>query len=488
MRVLVFDDDPAIGRLLVKTATMSGLDAVAVTTANAFAEQLQSAPPQVILLDLQLGATDGVEQLRWLADRQYAGTLVLMSGFDARVLCTARALGQTLGLKIEDAMLKPLRVAELEQIFERLRAADRPPTIERLREAIANDEMGLDFQPIVTRNPKVVRKMEALVRWDHPVIGRILPDQFLPVAEHDAATIDALTDWVVGAIVDAYQVLNELGINVSLAMNVSGRSLGDLTLPDRIEQRLRAGGMPPEHLIIEITEGVAYENPSRMMGTLSRLRLKGIRVSIDDFGTGYSSLKVLLQMPFSGIKIDRSFVSEMTSRRDARVIVKSIIDLAANMEIACVAEGVETEEAADLLEQLGVRDLQGYFIARPMPVEDVAAWMAKWTEVGPATPRGQDRGASHEPAKAHDDEKADAPSAPSAAATGSDAVRLPPRQLEVMQLLAEGCSVKEIARRLNLGIGTVKVHLSLAYSALGAHNRIEAIRRAGAAILRPRSE
>jgi EAL domain-containing protein (putative c-di-GMP-specific phosphodiesterase class I) len=386
MRVLVFDDDAAVGRLVARIATLSGMEAMAVTDAEAFEQRLQSDPPQLVVLDLQLAGTDGVEQLRLLAARQYTGALVLMSGFDARVLATARAVGQSLGLKVESVLEKPLRVADVEQVFERLRRVDQTLSAERLREAIADAELRLDFQPIVTRHPRALQKLEALVRWHHPVTGRIPPDAFLPAAEGDRATIDALTEWVVGAAVKVYQMLAELGISVPLAVNISTQNLHDLTLPDRLERCLRIGGMPARHLCLEITESAAFEDTARTMEILSRLRLKGMALSIDDFGTGYSSLKMLRQMPFTEIKIDRSFVTDVTTSRDSRAIVKSIIDLAGNMDMGCVAEGVETEATAALLEQLGVCNLQGYLIAKPMPAEAIAAWLATWTQSGSGTP------------------------------------------------------------------------------------------------------
>jgi len=380
MRVLAFDDDPAVGRLVVRVATMSGMQAIAVTDAEAFDQTLRTNPPHLVLLDLQLGDTDGVEQLRLLADQNYTGALVLMSGFDARVLGTARALGQSLGLTVEAVLEKPLRVVDLEQLLERVRSTSQPVSIERLLRAIADDELVLEFQPVVSRGPNVLKKLEALVRWDHPVMGRLPPGAFLPLAEGDTLSIDALTGWVVGAALDAYQGLAALGISVPLAVNISAGNLHDLTLPDRLEQRLRAGAMPARHLCLEITESVAFKNAARTMDILSRVRLKGMQLSLDDFGTGYSSLKMLRQMPFTEIKIDQSFVFDATTSRDARAIVKSIIDLAGNMDMACVAEGVETEDTAALLEQLGVRDLQGYLIARPMPVSAVPAWLASWTQ------------------------------------------------------------------------------------------------------------
>src|SRR6185312_16209557 len=143
------------------------------------------------------------------------------------------------------------------------------------------------------------------------------------------------------------------------------------------------------HLCLEITETAAFKDATRTMDILSRTRLKGVQLSIDDFGTGYSSLKLLRQMPFTEIKIDQSFIKDLTTSEDARVIVKAIIDLAANMKMGCVAEGVESDEAAELLEQLGACHLQGYLIAKPMPVEAIAGWLTIWTQSDPATSRGE---------------------------------------------------------------------------------------------------
>jgi EAL domain-containing protein (putative c-di-GMP-specific phosphodiesterase class I)/DNA-binding CsgD family transcriptional regulator len=478
-RVLVFDDDPAIGRMVVRVANMTGLDATAVADAASFEQILQQHVPQIVVLDLQLGATDGVEQLRLLATWKYTGVLILMSGHGARVLTTVRALGHSLGLNVECILEKPLRVADLERVFARLMVTPESLSAERLMAAITNDELTLEFQPVVSRKPKILKKLEALVRWEHPSAGLILPDAFLPVAESNQTIIDALTEWLVGAAIDAYLVLAELDVQVPIAINISTGNLHDLTLPDRVEQRLRGGGMPMEHLCLEITESAAFQDATVTMDILSRLRLKGMALSIDDFGTGYSSLKLLRQMPFSEIKIDRSFVSDLTTSRDARAITKSIIDLAANMEMVCVAEGVETEEIAACLEQLGACDMQGYLIARPMPVEAVPAWLNIWLQAGTVSSLGgTNRSTLDSTTRSAQKSPSDLEDARSPTKRQSDAVRLSPRQIEVMRQLSNGRSVKEIARHLNLGVGTVKVHLSLAYSTLGAHNRTEAIRRA----------
>jgi EAL domain-containing protein (putative c-di-GMP-specific phosphodiesterase class I)/DNA-binding CsgD family transcriptional regulator len=377
-------------------------------------------------------------------------------------------LGESLGLKLVSVLEKPLKVAELEAVFERLQAAGQPMSAERLLEGITNDELSLDFQPIVTRDPKTILKLEALARWDHPVMGRIAPGEFLPVGEGDAAIMDVLTDWAVSSVVEAYQVLAELGVRVPLSVNVSPHNLYDLTFPDRIEQRMRAGGMPAHLLCLEITESDAFKDTTRSTDILTRVRLKGMQISIDDFGTGYSSLKMLRLMPNSEIKIDQLFVGNLTTSRDSRAIVKSIINLASSMEMSCVAEGVETEETAEQLEQLGACSIQGFLIAPPMPVEAVPAWLAIWSKCGgTAAPKPE--------AADSEVDVLQAPLTTRIAVKGKSGERLSPRQLDVIRLLSVGLSVKEIARELKLGAGTVKVHLSLAYSALGARNRIEAV-------------
>jgi EAL domain-containing protein (putative c-di-GMP-specific phosphodiesterase class I)/ActR/RegA family two-component response regulator len=377
-QLLVFDHDAATGRLVVRLASLCGLTAKAVTDTPAFEQSLMEGLPQIVALDLQLGGTDAVEQLRYLASQRFAGAVIIMSGFDGRVLEATASVGRNLGLNMAAALTKPIDVAALEVVLERLRAIPRPISADSLLDAIGNNELTLEFQPIVSRRPNTLKKLEALVRWNHPALGLVAPGDFLPVAEADKDVIDALTDWVIGAAVRAWKVLLDLGVSTPIAVNVSPLNLHDLAFPDRIAKKMAAAGMPAEHLCLEITETAASSDPARMMDVLTRVRLKGMRLAIDDFGTGYSSLKALRQLPFSEIKIDQSFVSDMTTSSDSRAIVKAIVDLARNMEMAAVAEGVDTEMKARLLEEMNVDALQGFLIARSMPVEQLPMWLTAW--------------------------------------------------------------------------------------------------------------
>lgn len=486
MRLLVFDDDPAIVRLVSRVATQAGIEPVAVTDAVTFRQRLGDMPPQAILLDLQLGTTDGIEQLRLLAEQQYAGALIVMSGFDDRVLSGTAELARSLGLDLVATLTKPIAIDALEEVLRPLHSAWDLLSPANLMAAIQADELSIDLQPIVTRHPRTLQKLEALVRWDHPVLGRIPPAKFLPAAEADRALIDTLTNWVISAAIDAHHALRALGVTVPISVNMSAQNLNDLTFPDRLAQRLHDAGVPPAHLCLELTEAAASRDTARMMDILTRVRLKGMQLAIDDFGTGFSSLRALRQLPFSTIKIDRMFVADMVTSRDSRVIVKSIIDLAANMEMDAIAEGVETEEAAQLLEQMNVTALQGFLIARPMSVEAIPGWLAVWTpnretKAGSRTTRCLPM--AQQPDAACPPETPAVATAPPVTlpVSAADSIGLTPRQLEVMRLLAEGYSIKEIARRMELGVGTVKVHLSRAYSTLGARNKVEAVMRAGLA-------
>jgi EAL domain-containing protein (putative c-di-GMP-specific phosphodiesterase class I)/ActR/RegA family two-component response regulator len=383
MRLLVFDDDEALGRLVARVADIAGLQATAVSEAEPFRQALRTEKPDVVVLDLQLGPTDGVEQVRYLADQDYRGSLVLMSGFDARVLETAGALARGLRLSVEAVLQKPVHVQELEQLLRKLRL--RQPTPDSLRAAIVHGQLVLEFQPVVTRQPRRLRLLESLVRWDHPELGRLNPAEFVAMAESDPAAIDALTDWVLQHAIAAWARLESAGVRVPFAVNVSSHNLLDQSLPDRVDGWLRQAGMPAEMLCLEVTEGAAFNDPNLTMAVLSRLRLKGVQVALDDFGTGYASLRLLRQMPFGVIKIDQSFVQDMLESRDSDTIVKCIVDLARNMDMESIAEGVESEAVALRLEQMQVSALQGHLIAPAMPVERVADWLRAWTAAERAT-------------------------------------------------------------------------------------------------------
>ncbi len=378
MYALILDDDPSIGRVMCRVAQAAGLSALSVTDAAAFQTRCRLAPPDAILLDLQIGDDDGIAQLRFLAAQHYSRPVILVSGFDRRVLAAAERLGRDLGLDIIASLVKPFRAEELTALFERLMRRPDVPTIEQLRDAIGTDQLVLEYQPIVEPAHRQLAQLEALVRWHHPIRGVLGPEQFVALAEQDSAVIDALTDWVLARAARDYCEFRDNGIETRMAINVSGANLASLDFPDRVQSILRDANIPHHLFSLELTESVALHHPTINVDVLARLRLKGSGLAIDDFGTGFSSFKLLRQLPFTTIKVDRSFVTNLAGSRDAQAIVKSIADLARNMELECIAEGVENQESAALLGDFGISRLQGFLYAAPKPVQELVAWQRLW--------------------------------------------------------------------------------------------------------------
>ena len=476
-RVLVFDDDAAVGRLAVRVATMSGMDAMAVTDATAFAQRLRIEPPQVVLLDLQLGETDGVEQLRLLAERQYGGILVLMSGFDARVLGTARALGQSLGLKVEAVLQKPLRVGELEAVLRRVQTVGQSPSAERLLTAIANDELVLEFQPVVSRKPKLLKKLEALVRWEHPTAGRVSPAEFLPMAESNT---------------DHHRCADRLG---------GGRRGGGLPGAGRVGRQRASGG---EHVHAEPARpdraGPAGATPAgrRHAGAASvpgDHRERGVQGCLAHHGyfeQGAAEGDAAFDRRFrDGVFVAEGAAADAVLGDQDRPVVRvrrdDVAGFAGDREVdhgprRQHGDGLRRRGRGDrgdrrpagdagVLRHPGVPDCPadaGGGGARL--AGDLAAERRGRTGPCPGSGAGVGSGGGEAALAAGDARGAGAPQEPAAAP-----VRLSPTQIEAMQLLAEGCSVKDIAHRLDIGVGTAKVHLSLAYAALGARNGAEAL-------------
>ena len=392
MQLIVLDDDEAIADYLASVAIGCGWRVHPVLQQDAFQHLVITSPPDAIMLDLQLADSDGVEQLHFLHAKRYRGSIVLMSGFDARVLSSAQQIGHSLGLNIVAVLEKPVplrRVREVLADIAQAPASNAPDTLEQCPAAavISTDEvahaieagrMELHLQPIVGAASREVKRAEALIRWRDPARGLVGPDQFIPIAEQDSDLIDRLTMWVAETSVAHYRRLAALGAGIQICINVSGRNLCSQDFPDRMASLLERHAVPQGALGLEITESVAIHDLDATASVLTRLRLKGFPVAIDDFGTGHSSLTALRRMPFSAIKIDKSFVGDLETSKDSLTIVRSVIQLARDMQLTSVAEGVDSADAARLLTDLGIDGLQGYYFSEPLPFNGFASWLKDW--------------------------------------------------------------------------------------------------------------
>ncbi|MDP3584547.1 MAG: EAL domain-containing protein [Thiobacillus sp.] len=243
-----------------------------------------------------------------------------------------------------------------------------------LREAILSNQLCLYYQPQINHRSQRVVGLEALIRWHHPQRGFLGPDSFIPLAE-EAGLIGPLTQWVLKTALKQLAVLRREGHALTMAVNLSARNLHDMSLPGSVEALLAECGVPPEHLTLEITESAVMSNPSDGLTILTALDRMGVTLSIDDFGTGYSSLAYLKRLPVDELKIDKSFVMDMEANDNDAVIVRSTIDLAHNLGLKVVAEGVESRDAWDTLSILGCDTSQGFFMGRPMPVDKLQTWL-----------------------------------------------------------------------------------------------------------------
>ncbi|WP_426167997.1 putative bifunctional diguanylate cyclase/phosphodiesterase [Pseudoduganella sp. R-34] len=235
-----------------------------------------------------------------------------------------------------------------------------------LKEALENGELFLHYQPQVCAVTERVLGMEALIRWQHPELGLVMPDKFIPLAEA-TGTIAAIGAWVIESACQQLQNWRALGFgDVRMAVNLSAQQLLLSDLGDNVQAALRRAGLMGEDLELEITESVLMQDPQRSIEKLESLRRLGVRLSIDDFGTGYSSLGYLKMLPVHSFKLDRSFVRDIgTSEKDLEICATAV-GLARNLGLEIVAEGVEDAVQADQLRQLGCNLLQGYYFARPL--------------------------------------------------------------------------------------------------------------------------
>jgi diguanylate cyclase (GGDEF)-like protein len=237
------------------------------------------------------------------------------------------------------------------------------------------DQLMLYYQPKISLDVNQVCGVEALVRWNHPTRGMVPPAEFIPVAE-TTGLINRLTDHVLRLAVAQGRAWLDAGTAVPIAVNLSPRCLLDATLLERVRALLVEHGLPAEMLRLEVTETAVMANPALAMATLTGLHELGIRLSIDDYGTGYSSMAYLRRLPVDELKVDRSFVLNMTENDNDAILVRSAIDLGHNLGLTVVAEGVEAAEHVAALQGLSCDIAQGFHYARPMPADDLREWIA----------------------------------------------------------------------------------------------------------------
>jgi EAL domain-containing protein (putative c-di-GMP-specific phosphodiesterase class I) len=366
-RLLIVDDQPDILEFVSTVADSVGFKCACADNAAKFRQLLRDFDPTLLILDLQMPDVDGIELIRELALAGTKARVLISSGMDPRVLTSAEQLGLAHGLAMIGTLQKPIMLADLEALLGKQLQAPQEPREDELRRAIDRGQLVAHYQPQVSleNGGLTVVSVESLVRWQHPDLGLIYPDRFISLAER-TGLIGALTDFVLQEGIRQLGSWHQLGIDLGLAVNLSPQLVRDLDFPDRLADITAAHGVRNSALTIEITETAALEDPARTRDILTRLRVKNFGLSLDDFGTGYSSLTQLYQMPFNELKVDRSLGMELHRSREARAIVRSLVDLAHNLGLTVCTEGVEQSAALDFLREARCDRAQGYYIGRPM--------------------------------------------------------------------------------------------------------------------------
>jgi EAL domain-containing protein (putative c-di-GMP-specific phosphodiesterase class I) len=286
----------------------------------------------------------------------------------------AMRLGHERGLMMSGVLPKPIRIEKLREMLNGFRKISKEQLSADLAEALASDELFLEYQPKFDCTLRKYTGVEALVRWHHNSHGVIRPDEFIALAE-ETGLIHKLTDHVVANAARQAAQWHSENLLLEVAVNISAHDVEDLNLPERLYQHCKEARLDPDAIILELTETGAMRQAVQMMDVLTRLRIKGFRLSIDDFGTGYSSLVQLERLPFSELKIDQSFVAHMLENSSCRVIAGIVTDLARKLGLKSVAEGVEDYPTLVALAEMGCDMAQGFYLSRPLPGDQVVPFV-----------------------------------------------------------------------------------------------------------------
>lgn len=388
LNVLLVDDNAFARSVGTRALRSAGIRSIMeATSAREALECLGRSVPAVDVLfcDLMMPDVDGIEMIRHLASMGAPPSIVFVSGADAVLLVAAETTARARGLRVIGAIEKPLTPNAIRQALARL--GEKPAfggsrtaisvTAEDLEEALAEKQFEPYFQPKVSLADSSVAGFESLARWKHPKKGLIFPNTFIPIAEQ-SGQIGALTSQIMMLSMKQCAAWGDAGMRTQVSVNVSAHILVDLNLPDHLAREAARFEVDPHQVILEVTESGLFHDAANTLDILARLHMKGFPLSIDDFGTGYSSMEQLRRVPFAEMKIDRAFVCGADENAKAMAILESSAHLGRTLQMTVVAEGVETQADWNAVQAVGVDFAQGYFIAKPMPAEQVPAWVAQW--------------------------------------------------------------------------------------------------------------
>jgi EAL domain-containing protein (putative c-di-GMP-specific phosphodiesterase class I) len=387
LRFLVVEDQGFQRWVLGKTLAKLGARYVFLAPDGQAALKLVTsldAPVDIVVSDLDMPHMDGMELIRHLSEFGVPVSLIISSGLEAPIVASVETMARAYGINLLGAIKKPVTAQELERVIRlhkpfRARVADATAaapafTLEEIVEGLNRDEFEPFFQPKIEVSSGKVRGAEALARWRHPGKGIVTPYAFIKPLE-DGGHIDQLTWIMLEKAAACCSGWDAAGFAGTVSVNLSLKSLDDPRVADRVTQIVLSQKISPRDVILEITESATTGDLGGALENLSRLRMKGFGLSIDDYGTGYSSMQQLARIPFTELKIDRSFVRNASARESSRVMLESSLEMASKLNIVAVAEGVEMLVDWELVKRLHCDQAQGYFIAMPMEAGAYLNWI-----------------------------------------------------------------------------------------------------------------
>ncbi|MGI9412945.1 MAG: EAL domain-containing response regulator [Hyphomicrobiales bacterium] len=382
--VLIVDDDPVLCEVARSYFHESGASEIMLAQngqeALDFVEQSEDVI-DFILLDLKMPVMDGVQFLRHMDQRAYPGPIGIVSGEGAAISSLAIELAKKCGLNVMGPLAKPLSRACLDAMISKLGGTRHPAgngsspilSVEEIKAALNGHRIVAHYQPQIDAATGALSGVEALARLRHPERGILPPGLFIPQAE-DNGLMPLLTEQMIRNVIADIETVNRADPGLTVSINLGAAALNDTAFPDSVASMVDQCGQHRSRFVFELTESKLVEDSVDSMEVLARLDLLGFELSLDDFGTQFSNIEQLTKFPFKELKIDQHFVRMAEKDHRSMATVASCVSLGKQLGMRIVAEGIETPEVWELMVSLGVDRLQGYQIAKPMPIDELIPW------------------------------------------------------------------------------------------------------------------
>ncbi len=399
-QLFIVDDDEQQANMMKAMASASGLEAQVYTSSSEFLKA-SIGFFDIVVLDLQMPMIDGIEIMRDLATRNIRPLFILVSGFDERVLHSAKQLAESKDLTVISTLSKPIRTKEFIQLLQETHQRCRTHYLEQLiiepmdtfavsetpepedtvtnrveefKLALRKHQLILHFQPKLHINNLTLAGLEIQPVWPHPAQGLIETEELVKMAEEHQLT-NLLTEEVLRLAIQQFKILASHDLHPVLSINLLAPNITDLAMPEKLTAWVNDNQINPANLILEISELALMNDISASLDILNRLRMKGFSLSLDEFGTGYSSLIKLYQAPFTELKMDRQFINNLSHDADAVAIVRICLLLAKELKMKTVAVGVDNEAILNRLQSLGCDYGQGNILAPAMSIDGLIPWL-----------------------------------------------------------------------------------------------------------------